>query len=125
VLFALGITWILDGLEVNLAGALSGALEASPSPHFSDRDVAVAASIYLAGAVCGAFFFGWLTDRLGRKRLLIGTGERSAIAGGYAFGAALMLGAALVECVIGVDAERRALGDIALPLSAVGTTANG
>ena len=68
VLVALGITWILDGLEVNLAGALSGALEASPSLHFTDRDIGVAASIYLAGAVCGALFFGWLTDRLGRQR---------------------------------------------------------
>lgn len=69
VLVALGITWVLDGLEVTLAGALAGALRASPSLRFSDADVGLAATCYLAGAVSGAFFFGWLTDRLGRKRL--------------------------------------------------------
>jgi MFS family permease len=69
VVIALGITWILDGLEVTLAGAVSGALKQSPQLHFSNADVGFAASAYLAGAVTGAVFFGWLTDRLGRKRL--------------------------------------------------------
>ena len=69
VVVALGITWILDGLEVTLAGAVSGALKQSPQLHFSNADVGFAASAYLAGAVTGAVFFGWLTDRLGRKRL--------------------------------------------------------
>ena len=66
---ALGITWILDGLEVTLAGSVAGALKASPVLHFSNADVGLAASAYLAGAVLGALFFGWLTDRLGRKKL--------------------------------------------------------
>src|SRR5436305_4271940 len=69
VVVALGITWILDGLEVTLAGAVSGALKQSPQLQFSNADVGVAASAYLVGAVLGAVFFGWLTDRLGRKRL--------------------------------------------------------
>jgi len=69
VVAALGITWILDGLEVTLAGALSGALKASPVLHFSNVEVGLAASAYLAGAVIGAVLFGWLTDRLGRKKL--------------------------------------------------------
>src|SRR6187431_1294169 len=69
VVAALGITWILDGLEVTLAGSLAGALKASPVLQFSNADVGLAASAYLAGAVLGALFFGWLTDRLGRKRL--------------------------------------------------------
>ena len=69
VVLALGITWILDGLEVTLAGALSGALKQSPTLHFSNLDVGLASSAYLAGAVLGALFFGWLTDRLGRKKL--------------------------------------------------------
>src|SRR5947199_7902543 len=69
VVVALGITWILDGLEVTLAGAVSGALKASPSLNFSNADVGLASSGYLAGAVLGALGFGWLTDRLGRKRL--------------------------------------------------------
>ena len=69
VVAALGITWILDGLEVTLAGTVAGALKASPVLQFSNVDVGIAASAYLAGAVLGALFFGWLTDRLGRKKL--------------------------------------------------------
>ncbi|MBR0695596.1 MFS transporter [Bradyrhizobium lablabi] len=69
VVVALGITWILDGLEVTLAGALSGALKESPTMRFSNFDVGLANSAYLAGAVLGALGFGWLTDRIGRKKL--------------------------------------------------------
>jgi MFS family permease len=69
VVVALGITWILDGLEVTLAGALSGALKESPTLQFSNFDVGFSNSAYLAGAVLGALGFGWLTDRIGRKKL--------------------------------------------------------
>ena len=69
VVTALGITWILDGLEVTLVGAVSGALKASPRLHMTDAQVGLSASAYLCGAVIGAFFFGWLTDKLGRKKL--------------------------------------------------------
>ncbi len=69
VVTALGITWILDGLEVTLAGAVAGALRQSPVLQFSSRDIGFVGSAYLAGAVLGAVFFGWLTDRLGRKKL--------------------------------------------------------
>jgi MFS family permease len=69
VVAALGITWILDGLEVTIAGALAGALKASPVLQFFNIDVGIAASAYLVGAVLGAIGFGWLTDRFGRKRL--------------------------------------------------------
>ncbi len=69
VVLALGITWILDGLEVTLAGALSGALKQSPTLQFTNFDVGFANSAYLAGAVIGAIGFGWLTDRIGRKKL--------------------------------------------------------
>jgi len=69
VIAALGITWILDGLEVTLAGALSGELKANTALGLSNAQVGLAGSGYLAGAVLGAVFFGWLTDRLGRKKL--------------------------------------------------------
>ena len=69
VVVALGVTWILDGLEVTLAGAVAGALRQSPVLQFSSTDIGLASSAYLAGAVIGAVFFGWLTDRLGRKKL--------------------------------------------------------
>jgi MFS family permease len=69
IVVALGVTWILDGLEVTLAGAVAGALKESPSLRLSNAEVGIASSFYLAGAVLGALYFGWLTDRLGRKRL--------------------------------------------------------
>jgi len=68
VIVALGITWVLDGLEVTLAGSLVGALR-KPPMSFSEFDVGLAASCYLVGAVTGALGFGWLTDRIGRKKL--------------------------------------------------------
>jgi len=69
VVLALGITWVLDGLEVTLAGALSGALKQSPVLQFSNFDIGISNSAYLAGAVLGALGFGWLTDRIGRRKL--------------------------------------------------------
>ncbi|WP_420103445.1 MFS transporter [Bosea sp. (in: a-proteobacteria)] len=69
VVAALGITWILDGLEVTLAGAVSGALKESPVLRFTNTEVGLAGAAYIAGAVLGAVVFGWLTDRLGRKKL--------------------------------------------------------
>jgi MFS family permease len=69
VIVALGIAWVLDGLEVTVVGSLSGALTESPVLHLTGEQVGLAASAYLVGAVAGALFFGWLTDRLGRKKL--------------------------------------------------------
>jgi MFS family permease len=59
----------LDGPEVTLAGSIAGALKSSPVLKFSDSDVGIAGSAYLLGAVTGGLLFGWLTDRLGRKKL--------------------------------------------------------
>ena len=73
VVVALGITWILDGLEVTLAGSLAGALRDSPVLQLTSVEVGLAGSVYIAGAVTGALFFGWLTDRLGRKTLFFVT----------------------------------------------------
>ena len=73
VLFALGITWILDGLEVTLTGAVSGALQDPRTLALTDVDVGFLGSAYVAGAVVGAIGFGYLTDLLGRKRLFFVT----------------------------------------------------
>ena len=70
---ALGITWVLDGLEVTLAGSLANALERSPTLHLTAAGVGLAASAYLVGAVGGAILFGYLADRQGRKRLYVVT----------------------------------------------------
>jgi MFS family permease len=69
VVVALGVTWILDGVEVTLAGSLAGALRESASMRFTAADVGFANSAYIAGAGIGSLYFGWLTDKLGRKRL--------------------------------------------------------
>jgi MFS family permease len=69
LVIALGITWLLDGLEVTLAGSVSGALKDSPVLRLSNSDIGLAGGAYIAGAVLGALFFGWLTDRLGRRKL--------------------------------------------------------
>src|ERR1700739_1433381 len=66
---ALGITWILDGLEVTLAGSIAGALQESPVLHFDAAQVGLIGTAYLTGAVTGAVLFGYLTDRFGRRRL--------------------------------------------------------
>jgi MFS family permease len=69
VVIALGITWVLDGLEVTLAGALGGVLKRADTLALSDAQVGASATAYLIGAVAGALLFGYATDRLGRKRL--------------------------------------------------------
>src|SRR5215831_15150202 len=67
VVVALGITWVLDGLEVTLAGTLAGAIRGSL--QLTSADIGFASTAYVLGAVFGALFFGWLTDRLGRRKL--------------------------------------------------------
>ena len=69
VVTALGITWILDGLEVTLVGSLSGAIASPAALGLSGTEIGLTASCYVTGAVLGALFFGRLADRLGRKRL--------------------------------------------------------
>ena len=69
VLGALGITWILDGLEVTLIGTVSGILQDPGTLGLSGSEIGVLGSAYVAGAVVGAMVFGYLTDLWGRKQL--------------------------------------------------------
>jgi MFS family permease len=73
VIIALGVTWILDGLEVTLVGSISGALTDKDTLGLSTSEATAAGSFYLAGAVIGALLFGYLTDRFGRKELFMVT----------------------------------------------------
>ncbi len=73
IIVALGTSWLLDGLEVTLTGSLSGVLESKSGLSLTDPQVTAAATTYLAGAVLGALLFGYLTDRLGRKKLFLVT----------------------------------------------------
>ena len=69
VVIALGITWIIDGLEVTLVGAIGGVLKEKETLHFTEGQIGLLGTAYLIGAVLGALFFGYLTDKLGRKKL--------------------------------------------------------
>ncbi|HEY2541814.1 MAG TPA: MFS transporter [Gaiellaceae bacterium] len=71
VIIALGITWILDGLEVTLVGSVAAALTGKGTLHFSTSQATAAGSFYLGGAVTGALLFGYLTDRFGRRSLFM------------------------------------------------------
>jgi MFS family permease len=73
VVVALGITWILDGLEVTIVGAISPTLASPQGLHLSATQVGLAATAYLVGACVGALGFGALTDRFGRKKLFLVT----------------------------------------------------
>ncbi|EWM18706.1 LOW QUALITY PROTEIN: major facilitator superfamily transporter, partial [Kutzneria sp. 744] len=74
VLIGLGTVWILDGLEVTIVGALGQRLtDPAGGLHLSETQVGLAASCYVAGAVLGSLGFGYLTDRLGRKKLFLVT----------------------------------------------------
>jgi MFS family permease len=73
ILTALGTSWLLDGLQVTLAGSLAGILEAKNGLALTAPQVTAGATTYLAGAVVGAILFGWLTDRLGRRKLFLVT----------------------------------------------------
>lgn len=74
VVLGLGTVWILDGLEVTIVGSIASRLtEKGSGLELTNSQVGLAAAIYVAGACVGALFFGYLTDRLGRKRLFIVT----------------------------------------------------
>lgn len=67
VVIGLGITWILDGLEVTIVGSLGPALQSEQTLHLSSANLGAIASFYVVGAVIGALGFGWVTDRYGRR----------------------------------------------------------
>ena len=67
VVTGLGITWILDGLEVTIVGSLGPALQSTQTLGLSSANVGAIASFYVVGAVIGALGFGWITDRFGRR----------------------------------------------------------
>jgi MFS family permease len=70
---ALGVAWVLDGLEVTLVGSIGSVLERPDTLGLSAAQIGGAGSLYVGGAVVGALVFGRLADRLGRKRLFLVT----------------------------------------------------
>jgi MFS family permease len=73
IIIGLGTAWILDGLEVNVVGSISGRIaEHGAGVGISKGDLSGwAASLYILGACVGAIVFGQLTDRFGRKKLFM------------------------------------------------------
>ncbi|MFJ8622303.1 MFS transporter [Kitasatospora sp. NPDC093550] len=73
IVIGLGTVWILDGLEVTIVGNMAARLaeHGSGIAVSTSQVTTVAAAVYVAGACSGALFFGWLTDRLGRKKLFM------------------------------------------------------
>src|SRR5262249_38759668 len=70
---ALGVTWVLDGLEITLASLIGPVLQSERTLHLTSVQIGTTASVYLVGEVAGALFFGHLADRLGRRRLFLAT----------------------------------------------------
>jgi len=73
VAIALGIAWVLDGLEVTLVGSVGAVLERPDTLALNATQVGWSGSLYVLGAVLGALAFGRLADRLGRKKLFLAT----------------------------------------------------
>ncbi|MDB5817485.1 MAG: putative transporter, MSF-type [Rhizobacter sp.] len=71
VVIALGVAWVLDGLEVTLVGSIGAVLERPDTLGLTAVEIGLSGSIYIAGAIVGALWFGRLTDKLGRKKLFM------------------------------------------------------
>ncbi|MCW2505642.1 MAG: transporter, partial [Actinomycetia bacterium] len=73
MILALGTAWVLDGIEITIAGAIGPVLTKSATLGLSATEVGAIASVYLLGEVFGALLFGRLSDALGRKNLFVVT----------------------------------------------------
>lgn len=67
----LGVGWLLDAFEVNIVGSVLGVIQ--NVFHLDANQASWVVSIWLMGIMFGAFVFGYLADRFGRKRLFIAT----------------------------------------------------
>ncbi|HEX8933009.1 MAG TPA: MFS transporter, partial [Pseudonocardiaceae bacterium] len=71
IVVGLGVSWILDGLEVQIVSAVGSVLQEPETLGLSTADVGLVGSVYLLGEVVGALFFGRITDRFGRRNIFI------------------------------------------------------
>jgi MFS family permease len=73
MILALGVAWVLDGLEIQIASIIGPVLQHANTLHLTSQDVGFSATIYLMGEVVGALVFGRLSDRFGRRKLFVAT----------------------------------------------------
>jgi len=73
MVIALGVAWILDGLEITVASAVVGQLTDANTLGLASWEAGLIATVYLVGEVVGALFFGRMSDKLGRKKLFVVT----------------------------------------------------
>src|SRR3954471_23790239 len=73
MVMALGVAWILDGLEMTIAATVIPTLTDKATLGLSSSAVGAVASVYLLGEVVGALVFGKLSDKLGRRNLFMVT----------------------------------------------------
>jgi MFS family permease len=83
MVIALGVAWVLDGLEITVASAVAGILNTPQTLNMSSTAVGAIATVYLAGEVVGALLFGRISDQVGRRNLFLLT------LGVYLFGSGL------------------------------------
>jgi MFS family permease len=73
MIIALGTAWVLDGIEITIAGAIGPVLNDKATLGLSTTQVGAIATVYLLGEVFGALLFGRISDALGRKNLFVVT----------------------------------------------------
>jgi MFS family permease len=72
LVIALGVAWVLDGLEITIAGNVTNIISSKGALGLSSGSVAFSVgTVYLLGEVAGALFFGRLSDKWGRKNLFM------------------------------------------------------
>ncbi len=116
MVIALGVAWVLDGLEITVASSVAGALSKQDTLHMSSTAVGAIATVYLIGEVIGALLFGRLSDRLGRRNLfmvtlgiyLIGSGL-TALTLGTGTGWVIYLYATRIVAGMGIGGEYAAI----------------